>query len=168
MNGRRNVPPEVRLLGLRGDEIGLVPTTEAMRMAEEQGLELCLIDPGADPPVARLLSFDRFKFETRKQEKASRRAVRQVAMKHVRLTPTTDQEHLARKVEQLRGFLGQGHQCMVPVVLEGRERAHPETGQAMLEQVTRALGASAASGTVAQEKDGTMTMLIVPLERLIS
>jgi translation initiation factor IF-3 len=154
--------PEVRLIAFDGHEIGIMPTEEARRMAKEQGLELVLLDPVANPPVCRLLDFARFKFEAVRKQKAWRRLISPIAVKEVKLTPTTDPHDLRLKLDQIRRFLKQRSKCMISVVFEGRESLHPETGRAMLEQVARTVGDMAMVEKTGQREDGTMVMLLAP------
>jgi len=131
--------PEVRVIGADGSQIGIIPTHEALRLAEEQGLELVEVNPRAAPPVCKIMDFGKFKYETSKKEKASRRHQSTIVLKEIKLRPKTDDHDLDFKVKHIRGFLAEGNKCKLVIVFRGREIVHPETGQAMLDRVVKAV-----------------------------
>ena len=124
--------PEVRVIGADGSQVGILPTYEALKLAEEQSLNLVEVSPRAVPPVCR------FKYEESKKEKASRRHQSTVVIKEIKLRPKTDKHDLAFKLKHIHRFLGEGNKCKLVIVFRGREIVHPETGQAMLDQVVKA------------------------------
>ena len=111
-----------------------------MRVAEEQGLELVEVNPRAAPPVCKIMDFGKFKYETSKKEKASRRHQSTIVLKEIKLRPKTDDHDLDFKVKHIRRFLAEGNKCKLVIVFRGREIVHPETGQAMLDAVIKAVG----------------------------
>ena len=108
--GRRIRAPEVRVIGADGSQVGIMPTYEALKMAEEQGLELVEVNPRAAPPVCRIMDFGKFKYETSKKEKASRKHQSTVVVKEIKFRPKTDDHDLDFKVKHIRRFLGGGQQ----------------------------------------------------------
>jgi len=108
-----------------------------MRLAEEQGLELVEVNPRAAPPVCKIMDFGKFKYETSKKEKASRKHQSTILLKEIKLRPKTDDHDLDFKVKHIRRFLSEGNKCKLVTVFRGREIVHPETGQAMLDQVMK-------------------------------
>jgi translation initiation factor IF-3 len=137
--GRRIRVPEVRVIGADGSQVGIMQTHEALRLAEEQGLELVEVNPRAAPPVCRVMDFGKFKYETSKKEKASRKHQSTVVVKEIKLRPKTDDHDLDFKLKHIRRFLGEGNKCKLAIVFRGREIVHPETGQAMLDTVVKAI-----------------------------
>jgi translation initiation factor IF-3 len=137
--GRRIRVPEVRVIGADGSQVGIMQTHEALRLAEEQGLELVEVNPRAQPPVCRVMDFGKFKYETSKKEKASRKHQSTVVVKEIKLRPKTDDHDLDFKLKHIRRFLGEGNKCKLAIVFRGREIVHPETGQAMLDTVVKAI-----------------------------
>ena len=137
--GRRIRVPEVRVIGADGSQVGIMPTHEALRLAEEQGLELVEVNPRAQPPVCRIMDFGKFKYETSKKEKASKKHQSTVVVKEIKLRPKTDDHDLDFKLKHIRRFLGEGNKCKLAIVFRGREIVHPETGQAMLDTVVKAI-----------------------------
>jgi len=128
----------VRVIGADGSQIGILPTYEALRLAEEQNLDLVEVSPRAVPPVCRIMDFGKFKYQESKKEKASRRHQSTVVVKEIKLRPKTDTHDLEFKLKHIHRFLGEGNKCKLVIVFRGREIVHPETGQAMLEQVVKA------------------------------
>jgi translation initiation factor IF-3 len=132
--------PEVRVIGADGKQVGVIPTQEALRMAEEAGMELVEVDPRSRPPVCRILDFGKFKYEASKKAKASRKHQSTVVVKEIKLRPKTDEHDFNFKVNHIKRFLGEGNKCKLVLVFRGREIVHPETGEAMLNEVVAALG----------------------------
>ena len=137
-------------------------TYEALKMAEEQGLELVEVNPRAAPPVCRIMDFGKFKYETSKKEKASRKHQSTVVVKEVKFRPKTDVHDLDFKVKHIRRFLAEGNKCRLVIVFRGREIVHPETGQAMLDTVIKALGDSAMVEQKATMEGRRMVLTLGP------
>jgi translation initiation factor IF-3 len=131
--------PEVRVIGADGSQVGILPTHEALKLAEEQGLELVEVNPRAQPPVCKVMDFGKFKYETSKKEKASRKHQSTIVLKEIKLRPKTDEHDFDFKVKHIRRFLQEGNKCKLVVVFRGREIVHPEMGQVMLDQVVKAV-----------------------------
>ena len=129
--------PEVRVIGGDGSQIGILPTHEALRMAEDQGLDLVEVSPRAIPPVCRIMDFGRFKYQESKKEKASRKHQSTVVLKEVKFRPKTDTHDLDFKLKHIRRFLSEGNKVRLMIVFRGREIVHPETGQAVLDVVSK-------------------------------
>lgn len=129
--------PEVRVIGGDGSQVGILPTHEALRMAEEQGLDLVEVSPRAVPPVCRIMDFGRFKYQESKKEKASRKHQSTVVIKEIKFRPKTDTHDLDFKLKHIRRFLGEGNKVRLMIVFRGREIVHPETGHAMLDVVSK-------------------------------
>ena len=126
--GRRIRVPEVRVINGDGEQIGIITTQEALRLAEEQGLELVEVNPRAAPPVCKIMDFGKFKYETSKKEKASRKHQSTIVLKEIKLRPKTDDHDLDFKVKHIRRFLSEGNKCKLVTVFRGREIVHPEMG----------------------------------------
>lgn len=135
--GRRIRVPEVRVIGSDGSQVGIVQTHDALRMAEEQGLDLVEVSPRAVPPVCRIMDFGRFKYQESKKEQASRKHQSVVIIKEIKFRPKTDTHDLNFKLKHIRRFLGEGNKVRLMIVFRGREIVHPETGHAMLDVVSK-------------------------------
>jgi translation initiation factor IF-3 len=154
--------PEVRVIGADGGQIGVIPTHEAMKLAEEAGLELVEVNPRAAPPVCKIMDFGKFKYETSKKEKASRRHQSTIVLKEIKLRPKTDDHDFDFKVKHIRTFLAEGNKCKLVIVFRGREIVHPETGQAMLDKVVRAVNDIALVEQRSMMEGRRMVMIIGP------
>ena len=106
-------------------------------MAEDQGLDLVEVSPRAVPPVCRIMDFGRFKYQESKKEKASRKHQSTVVLKEIKFRPKTDTHDLEFKLKHIRRFLGEGNKVRLMIVFRGREIVHPETGQAVLDTVSK-------------------------------
>jgi translation initiation factor IF-3 len=154
--------PEVRVIGADGAQVGVIPTQEALKLAEEAGLELVEVNPRAVPPVCKIMDFGKFKYETSKKEKASRKHQSTIVLKEIKLRPKTDEHDFDFKVKHIRRFLAEGNKCKLVIVFRGREIVHPETGQAMLDQVVKACGDVAMIEQRPMMEGRRMVMIIGP------
>jgi translation initiation factor IF-3 len=154
--------PEVRVIGADGSQIGIIPTHEALKLAEEQGLELVEVNPRAMPPVCKIMDFGKFKYETSKKEKASRKHQSTIVLKEIKLRPKTDEHDFDFKVKHIRRFLSEGNKCKLVVVFRGREIVHPEMGQLMLDQVVKAVSDLAMVEQRSMMEGRRMVMVIGP------
>ena len=152
----------MRVIGADGSQVGIVPTHEALRMAEELGLELVEVNPRAAPPVCKIMDFGKFKYETSKKEKASRKHQSTIVLKEIKLRPKTDEHDFDFKVKHIRRFLSEGNKCKLVVVFRGREIVHPEMGQVMLDQVIKAVNDIAMVEQRAMMEGRRMVMTIGP------
>jgi translation initiation factor IF-3 len=154
--------PEVRVIGADGAQIGVIPTHEALKLAEEAGLELVEVNPRAAPPVCKVMDFGKFKYETSKKEKASRKHQSTIVLKEIKLRPKTDDHDFDFKVKHIRRFLAEGNKCKLVIVFRGREIVHPETGQAMLDSVVKTVGDVAMVEQRPMMEGRRMVMIIGP------
>ena len=106
-------------------------------MAEDLGLDLVEVSPRAVPPVCRIMDFGRFKYQESKKEKASRKHQSTVVLKEIKFRPKTDTHDLDFKLKHIRRFLSEGNKVRLMIVFRGREIVHPETGQAVLDVVSK-------------------------------
>jgi translation initiation factor IF-3 len=152
----------VRVIGADGSQVGIIPTQEALRLAEEAGLELVEVNPRAAPPVCKIMDFGKFKYETSKKEKASRKHQSTIVLKEIKLRPKTDDHDFDFKVKHIRTFLSEGNKCKLVIVFRGREIVHPETGQAMLDKVVKSLGDAAMVEQRPMMEGRRMVMIVGP------
>jgi translation initiation factor IF-3 len=159
--------PEVRVIGADGGQVGIVQTHEALRMAEELGLDLVEVSPRAVPPVCRIMDFGRFKYQESKKEKASRKHQSTVVIKEIKFRPKTDTHDLDFKLKHIRRFLGEGNKVRLMIVFRGREIVHPETGQAMLDVVSKEVAEIAAIEQKPSMEGRRMVMVLGPRSGVI-
>jgi translation initiation factor IF-3 len=128
--------PQVRVVDEDGAQRGVMPTHEALRLAQERGFDLVEVAPMASPPVVRFLDFGQYKYELTKREKEAKRKQRSVTFKEVRLKPKIGGGDFDTKVRRAIEFLEEGDRIKVAVQFRGRELTHPEIGRALLTRFT--------------------------------
>lgn len=114
----------MRVLGNDGKNVGVFATAEALRMAREQGLDLIEISPNANPPVARIMSFDKYRYLEEKAEKKEKQAQKSAGIKTVQISARAAEHDLAISAKKLEEFLSEGHQVEVQMRLRGREKGN--------------------------------------------
>ena len=124
--------PQVRVLDEDGSQLGVMPTHQALAMAQERGLDLVEVAPTAAPPVVKFLDYGQYKYELTKREKEAKRKQRAVEFKEVRLTPKIGTGDFETKVHRAIEFLEDGDRIKVTVRFRGRELTHPEIGRNLL------------------------------------
>jgi len=130
---------EVRLIGVEGEQIGVVSLGEAKRAAEEAGLDLVEIVPNGEPPVCRVMDYGKFLFEVKKQKQAAKKKQKQVHIKEIKFRPGTGEGDYQVKLRNLIRFLQDGDKTKVTMRFRGREHAHRELGLELLERVEKDL-----------------------------
>jgi len=126
---------EVRVIGENGEQFGVLPVYEAMRLAQEHNTDLVEVAPTAVPPVCRLLDYGRFKFEQEKKERDARKNQKVALLKEVRMGPATDEHDLTFKSKAIQKFLQEGDKVKVTVRFRGRQMAHPQLGRQVLDSI---------------------------------
>jgi translation initiation factor IF-3 len=126
--------PTVRVVDENGTQLGVMPTPQALMMAQERGYDLVEVAPMAAPPVVRFLDFGQYKYELAKREKEAKRRSRSVEFKEVRLRPKIGQGDFETKVHRAIEFLEDGDRIKVAVQFRGREMTHPEIGRGLLDR----------------------------------
>lgn len=124
--------PQVRVVDEEGAQLGVMPTPQALEMAQERGYDLVEVAPLAAPPVVKFLDFGQYKYELTKREKEAKRKQRSVTFKEVRLTPKIGVGDFDTKVNRAVEFLEDGDRIKVTVRFRGRELTHPEIGRNLI------------------------------------
>ena len=127
----------MRLVGIEGEPIGIVKIEDAMRMAEEKEIDLVEIAPTAKPPVCRLMDYGKFKYRESKKAHEAKLKQKQIQVKEVKFRPGTDEGDYKIKVRNLTRFLTEGDKTKVTLRFRGREMAHQELGQQLLDRVKK-------------------------------
>ncbi len=128
----------VRVVDQNGEMLGVIPTSEAQKVAIEAGLDLVEVAPNVRPPVCRVMDYGKFKYEQKKKQAKNARQ-HQVQIKEIRLRPKTGDHDIDFKVKQGRSFLEDGDKVKINVIFRGRENAHHDRGREILTQVIAAL-----------------------------
>ena len=123
---------ELRLIGAGGEQMGIMPAEEALRIADEKGLDLVKISPQANPPVCKLMDYGKYRFEQGKREKEARKNQHMVEIKEIRMSPGIDIGDFNVKLKNALKFLADGNRVKVSVRFRGREMAHTDIGRELL------------------------------------
>jgi translation initiation factor IF-3 len=129
----------VRVLDDEGNQLGVLPTQEALRQAMERGLDLVEVAPNSVPPVCKYINYGQYKYEIQKKEKDARRRQKTAELKELRCTPKIGDADLQTKIRQAHKFLTTGDRVKFSVKFRGREMTHPEIGQGILMRVVQGL-----------------------------
>ena len=123
---------EVRLIGVDGEQLGIMSSAQANDLADEQGLDLVKISPNATPPVCKIMDYSKFCYDQKKREKDARKNQKVVEIKEIRMSPSIDTNDFNTKVKAALKFLGDGNRVKVSVRFRGREMAHTNLGEKLL------------------------------------
>jgi len=123
------------LIDPEGKQLGIVSTAEALKRAEEFGLDLVEVAPHANPPVCRIMDFGKYKYEKSKKEKEGRKRQHVITVKEIRMRPKTEDHDLETKLRQARKFLEQKNKVKFTVIFRGRELIYQDMGRQILEKV---------------------------------
>jgi translation initiation factor IF-3 len=159
--------PEVRVIGADGSMLGVLQTHEALRKAQEQGLDLVEVNPKAEPPVCKILDFGKYKYEEKKKQAQARRNQSVVEIKEIKLRPKTDDHDIAFKVKAARRFLEAGHKVKFTVRFRGREITHPEKAHEQLDIILKALDDVANIETRPMMEARAMSLVVAPKPALM-
>ncbi len=155
--------PEIRVIGEDGDQLGIMATRDALRLADEKGLDLVEIAPTSRPPVCRIMDFGRFKYEESKKKRAAKKKSTTLELKEIKFRPKTDQHDMDFKIKHVRRFLEEGNKCRLVIVFRGREITHPETGVAVLEKVVESVKDIGTVEVRPNMEGRRMIMILAPL-----
>jgi translation initiation factor IF-3 len=127
----------VRLIGADGQNVGVVPVRQALMMAEEANLDLVEISPDAKPPVCKILDYGKFKFQEQKKAAEARKKQKVIEIKEIKMRPMIDDHDYDVKMRAIRRFFEEGDKVKVTLRFRGREMAHQELGQQLLDRVKK-------------------------------
>ena len=151
---------EVRLIDDEGNQKGIVPTLEALKLAKEKDLDLVEVSPNANPPVCKILDYGKYRFEQEKKLRESKKNQKVLKLKEIRMQPKIGPGDLDTKAKHVQEFLAEGDKVKVTIRFRGRELAHTELGYDVLNEVLKRL-TSAYVVEKAPAMDGkTMSMTI--------
>ncbi len=155
----------MRVIDADGKQLGVLPRTEALRLAEERSLDLVEVAPQAKPPVAKLMDFGKYQYERAKRDREARKARKDVEVKEIRLRPKTGEHDLAFKVRKARGFLENGAKVKVRIRFRGREITHPEVARRQLARIADDLADISAIEQHPGFEGRTILMILAPSKR---
>ncbi|MCI8782197.1 translation initiation factor IF-3 [Lachnospiraceae bacterium 48-21] len=130
---------EVRLIGEDGEQKGIMPIKEAMRLAQEAELDLVKIAPKAQPPVCKIIDYGKYRYELARKEKEAKKKQKTVEVKEVRLSPNIDTNDLNTKVNNAKKFISKGNKVKITLRFRGREMAHVQQSKHILDDFAELL-----------------------------
>ncbi len=154
--------PEVRLIGANGEQVGIVPIAQAMKMAEEAEVDLVEIAPLAKPPVCKLMDYGKFKYREAKKAHEAKLKQKQIHVKEVKFRPGTDEGDYQIKLRNLIKFLEEGDKAKVTLRYRGREMAHQEFGVRLIERVKQDLEPHAVVEQFPKMEGRQLIMVLAP------
>jgi len=156
---------EVRVTGVEGEQLGIMPTAQARELAEEADMDLVEISPQAEPPVCRIMDYGKFLFETNKKKQAAKKKQKQIQVKEVKFRPGTEEGDYQIKLRNLTRFLESGDKCKVTLRFRGREMAHQELGRKLLKRVEADLNELGTVEQFPRMEGRQMVMVIAPRKK---
>jgi translation initiation factor IF-3 len=154
--------PEVRLIDETGAQVGIMKTQDALRRAQERDLDLVEVAPGAKPPVCRILDYSKYKYEQTQKQKSARKHQQQINVREIKFRPKIAQHDYDTKKGHVERFLKGRDKVKVTIMFRGREMAHPERGEMILNRLAEDLGELAIVEQRPQQDGRNMTMMLGP------
>ncbi len=151
---------EVRVIGENGEQLGVMPVREAMRLADEAGLDLVKIAPTAKPPVCKIVDYGKFRYEQARKEKEARKKQKVIEVKEIRLSPNIDSNDLNTKINAARKFIGKGDKVKITLRFRGREMAHMANSKHILDDIAQELSDIATIEKAPKVEGRSMTMFL--------
>ena len=124
--------PEVRVIDPEGKQLGILAVREAIRIAEERGLDLVEVAPNSQPPVCRIMNYGKYKYQQSKRTQEARKHQTVIRIKEVKVRPRTEEHDFQFKLRHVKRFLDEGNKVKISILFRGREIAHPEFGKELL------------------------------------
>ncbi|CAN5695426.1 translation initiation factor IF-3 [soil metagenome] len=154
--------PEVRLVGPEGEQVGIVPIGEALRLAQDSDLDLVEVAPMARPPVAKLMDYGKFKYESAQKARESRRNQALTVIKEMKLRPKIDPHDYATKKGHVERFLKAGDKVKVTIMFRGREQSRPELGFRLLQRLAEDVSELGFVESSPKQDGRNMVMVMAP------
>lgn len=152
---------EVRVIGVDGEQLGIMSSREAQGLADEAGVDLVKIAPNAQPPVCRLVDYGKFKYDQTRKEKEAKKKQHVVEIKEIRMSPNIDTNDMNTKVNNAKKFLTKGDRVKVTLRFRGREMAHMASSKHILDDFAEALADIATIDKAPKVEGRSMTMFLV-------
>lgn len=151
---------EVRLVGENGEQLGIVSSRDAMKMAEDAGLDLVKIAPTAKPPVCKIVDYGKFRYEQTRRDKEAKKKQRTIEIKEIRMSPNIDTNDLNTKIGAARKFLTKGDKVKFTLRFRGREMAHMHNSRHILDDIAQSLSDIAVVEKAPKVEGRSMTMFL--------
>ena len=151
---------EVRVIGENNEQLGIMSVEEAMKLAEEAGVDLVKIAPNAAPPVCRIIDYGKFRYEQARKEKEARKKQKVIEIKEIRMSPNIDTNDLNTKIAAAKKFLQKGDRVKVTLRFRGREMAHMNNSKYILDDFAEALADVAVVEKAPKVEGRSLTMFL--------
>ncbi|MDC0531214.1 translation initiation factor IF-3 [Alphaproteobacteria bacterium] len=176
MVGLNNTPPNqdgprineliraenVRCIGADGEQLGVISISEALKLAEDESLDLVEIQPNVDPPVCKILDYGKFKYEAQKRKNEARKKQKIIEVKEIKLRPNIDNNDFAVKMKQVKKFIDNGDKVKITLRFRGREMTHQSLGVAVLDRVKKDTEELCKIETMPKLEGRQMVMILAP------
>ncbi len=162
MNNQIRVP-SIRVVDDAGNQLGILPTYEALQKARQANLDLVEVAPTAQPPVCRIMDFGKYKFELAKKDKEARKNQSTQKIKEVKFHTSVDDHDYAFKVRHIRDFLTEGHRIKISLIFRGREQAHTDLGHKLMHRIAKDVEDIARMERSPEQMGRFINMMISPL-----
>ncbi|WP_264696342.1 translation initiation factor IF-3 [Candidatus Nitrosacidococcus sp. I8] len=156
------IAPKIRLIGIDGEQIGVVSVKEALVIADEEGEDLVEIAPQAEPPVCRIMNYGKFLFEETKKRQAAKKKQKQIQIKEIKFRPTTEEGDYQVKLRSLIRFLTDGDKVKISLRFRGREMVHQDLGFKLLERIQGDLDEHGVVEQSPKREGRQMLMVLAP------
>jgi len=154
--------PEVRVIGLNGEQLGIVPLKKALDLAAEEELDLVEVAPNATPPVCKIMDYGKFKYQQSKRSQEAKKKQTVIQVKEVKVRPKTDEHDLQVKIRHIKRFLAQKDKAKVTIVFRGREIAYTDQGMKILERIEQELRDEVVIEQHPKMEGRNMVMILAP------
>ena len=151
---------EVRVIGEEGQQLGVMPPKEAMKLAKEANVDLVKIAPSANPPVCKLVNYGKYRYELARKEKEAKKKQKTVEVKEVRISPNIDTNDLNTKVNNAKKFIAKGNKVKITLRFRGREMAHMQQSKHILDDFAQMLEDVAVVEKPAKLEGRSMSMVL--------
>ena len=153
---------EIRLIGTEGEQLGIMSSRDALRLAEEAGLDLVKIAPNAKPPVCKIVDYGKYRYEMIRKEKEAKKKQKVIEVKEIRLSPNIDTNDLNTKINAANKFITKGDKVKVTLRFRGREMAHMNNSKHILDDFATSLADVANIEKAPKVEGRSMTMFLAP------
>ncbi len=157
----------MRVIGPAGEQLGVLPIDQALRMAQDDGLDLVEVSPTAKPPVCKIMDYGKFKYTEKKKQSEAKKKQVVVQLKEVKLRPRTEEHDYQVKMGKIREFLGEANKARVTVMFRGREITHRELGHKVLERVIADLKDVAVIESAPRMEGRLLFMILAPNPKML-
>ena len=154
--------PEVRVIDPDGKQLGVLPVKEAIKIAEERGLDLVEVAPNSQPPVCRIMNYGKYKYQQSKRTQEARKHQTVIHIKEVKVRPRTEEHDFQFKLRHVKRFLDEGNKVKISILFRGREIAHPEFGKELLNRFVEGVKDMSTIEQFPRLEGRNMVMILAP------